>query len=111
MESIVISIAKDFSRTPGPRYIKEGSFSAELFLKEILEEKFREVMETDNKIIVDLDGTMGYATSFLEETFGGLARKYGSEKVEKVIKIKSDEEPWLISDIKNYIEDVRKQNK
>lgn len=111
MESIKISIANDFSKTPGPRYIKEGSFSAELFLRDILDEKFKEALEINKKIIFDLDGTLGYATSFLEETFGGLARKYGSEKVESIIEVNSMEEPWLIDDIKNYIEDVKKQDK
>lgn len=112
MEPVVISIAKDFSKTPGPRLKKEGSFSAELFLEVILDAKFREALESDEKnIIINLDRTLGYGTSFLEETFGGLARKYGAENVTKKIKIISNEEPWLLDDIKSYIEDVKKQSK
>lgn len=109
MEYIKISIAKDFSKTPGPRYIKEGSFSAELFLQQILEEKFKDILEKDKKISIDLDGTLGYGTSFLEETFGGLSRKYGADKVSEKIEIISNEEPWLLDDIKSYIADVKKQ--
>lgn len=111
MNVIKVSIASDFSQTPGPRYIKEGGFSAELFLEKVLEDKFKEAIRENKKILVDLDGTLGYATSFLEETFGGLARKYGSEKVEKIISFKSQEEPWLIDDIQSYIDDVKNQDK
>lgn len=111
MESIKISIAKDFSKTPGPRYIKEGNFSAELFLNDILEEKFKKIINSGGRIIIDLDGTLGYATSFLEEVFGGLARKYGPDEVSNLIEIHSQEEPWLIDDIKKYIEDVKRQIK
>ncbi|OGZ84651.1 MAG: DUF4325 domain-containing protein [Candidatus Staskawiczbacteria bacterium RIFOXYD1_FULL_39_28] len=111
MEYIKILIAKDFSKTPGPRYKKEGSFSAELFLEQILEKKFTDILEKkDKKIIIDLDGTLGYGTSFLEETFGGLARKYGADKVSEKIEVASKEEPWLLEDIKSYIEDVKKQS-
>ena len=31
-------------------------------------------MQDGGKIIINLDGTAGYATSFLEEAFGGLVR-------------------------------------
>jgi len=111
MDNIKISIAIDFSKTPGPRYIREGSYSAELFSKNILDGRFVEALKDNKKIIIDLDGTLGYGTSFLEETFGGLARKYGAEKVTEKIEIISAEEPWLIDDIKGYIDDVKKQSK
>ena len=111
MELIKISIAKDFSKTPGPRYIKEGSFSAELFHQQILDKKFVDVLNRDAKIILDLDGTLGYGTSFLEETFGGLARKYGADNVTQKIEIVSKEEPWLLNDIKSYVQDVKNQPK
>lgn len=110
MELINVSVAKDFSKTPGPRYIKEGSFSAELFLDTVLDEKFQYVLNKDAKIVINLDGTLGYGTSFLEETFGGLARKYGADNVTTKIEIISKEEPWLLDDIKSYIEDVKKQS-
>lgn len=111
MEYIKISIAKNFSKTPGPRFIKEGSFSAELFLQKVLEKKFTDTFDKDQKIIIDLDGTLGYGTSFLEETFGGLARKYGADKVSEKIEVISKEEPWLLDDIKSYIEDVKNQSR
>lgn len=111
MEPIIkISIAENFSKTPGPRLIKEGSNSAELFLQQSLEEQFKSVLDTDSKLEINLDGTLGYGTSFLEEIFGGLARKYGADNVTDKIDIISKEEPWLIDEIKSYVKDVKEQS-
>lgn len=108
MEYIKISIAKDFSRTPGPRLRGEGEFSGQEFFEDILDVKFSQALEEGKKIIVDLDGVVGYGTSFLEEVFGGLARKYTPEKVVNNLEIISTEEEYLKTDIKEYIEDATK---
>ena len=59
--------------------------------------------------MVDLDGTIGYGTSWLEEVFGGLARKFGVKRVMDKLLFKSEEEPYLIEDILGYIEDADKE--
>lgn len=111
MDTIVIYVAKDFSTTPGPRYKKEGEFSGEEFRENILDKKFQEVLANESKLIINLDGTFGYGTSFLEESFGGLARKYKDKDILKHIEFVSEEEPYLIDEIKSYINDVLKDNK
>jgi len=63
----------------------------------------RACQEKGEKLEIDLDGTEGYATSFLDEAFGGLARKYGKEKVIKSLVFISYEEPYLIDEIKSYM--------
>jgi hypothetical protein len=98
-----INVAKDFTQTPGPRFIKEGKFSGELFREEVLKKKFTEALRESAVLYIDLDGGYGYAPSFLEEAFGGLAREYGTEAVLRTLKFKSDEEPLLINDIDGYI--------
>ncbi len=103
MEYINISIANDFSKTPGSRYKKEGDFSGEQFFEEILDPAFDKAEKEGKKILVDLDGTVGYGTSFLEEIFGGLARKYTTKKVLEILEIKSNEEEYLKNDIDEYI--------
>lgn len=50
-----------------------------------------------------MDGTIGYATSFLEEVFGGLARKHGVDLVLSTIDLVSSEEEYLKDDILDYI--------
>lgn len=50
-----INIAIDFTDAPGGRYIKEGSFSGELFLDVILRPKF--INLKDGEILeINLDG-------------------------------------------------------
>jgi hypothetical protein len=106
MEKITISVAKNFSTTTGPRSKAEGDFSGEAFREEILNNKFEQAIKENKKLIVNLDNTFGYGTSFLEEAFGGLARTYGKEVVLKHIGFISEEEPYLIDDIEGYINDM-----
>lgn len=104
MEAIlaIINIAKDFSKTPGARYKNYGRFSGEEFREEFLEGLFRD--ENDNsEITIILDGVVGYATSFLEEAFGGLARKFGKERCLRRLKFISNEDPLLEEEVINYI--------
>lgn len=101
--NVEINIATDFSRTPGARYKTDGDFSGQEFFEEILERNFLSIKDSSYKLIVNLDDTDGYATSFLDETFGGLARKYGKELVLNKIEFISHEEPYLIEEIKSYM--------
>lgn len=101
--NVKISVAKDFSITPGARYRTDGDFSGQEFYEDILHEKFISILETEESLIVDLDGTDGYATSFLDAAFGELARKFGKEKVLAKIVFISEEEPYLIEEIKSYM--------
>lgn len=105
---IKIIIAQDFSDAPGGRLRSEGDFSGEEFRESILEKKFEQTLESDDTLLVDLDGGYGYAPSFLEEAFGGLARKYGFQKVLNYIDIKTDDEPSLKQEIMDYIKNSNK---
>ncbi len=99
---MTLSIVSDFSRTPGFRFYSDGPFSGQLFRETKLEPLFEESKNFDT-IVINLDGVAGYATSFLEEAFGGLARKYGKEVVLNRLTFISDEDPLLIEEIQNYI--------
>ena len=103
MDKIVILIAKDFTDAPGGRYIVEGSYSGEEFRKDLLEPAYKKAVEEKKKLFVDLDGCYGFPSSFLDESFGGLARIYGSQNVLNVIEFKSLDQPSLIDDIKEII--------
>jgi len=97
-----IDILKDFSVTPGARYITDGPFSGEDFRNRFLDSHFADPA-ADYKIKIILDGTEGYATSFLEEAFGGLARKYGKQRCLDRLVFVSEEEELLPGEIENYI--------
>jgi hypothetical protein len=99
-----INIATEFSTLPGPRYIEEGDNSGELFRDRILEPRFLEAEGADEPLRVELDGVeFGYPTSFMEEAFGGLARKHGVDRVLTRLQFVSRDEPLLIQEVTRYI--------
>lgn len=102
---ITINIAKDYTKTPGGRFSSEGPFSGQDFREKILKPKFLEAKANNDDLTVILDGGYGYATSFLEEAFGGLGRELNDSRLENIIII-SEEEPHLIKKIKEYITDA-----
>lgn len=101
----IICVAKDFSETPGARYTKDGPFSGEEFRKTCLEPLFG-AKGTTEEVIVILDGVEGFATSFLEEAFGGLARLHGKAAVLARLQLISNEDPLLKEEILGYIRDA-----
>jgi hypothetical protein len=79
-DSKIVDVGADFSLTPGGRFADEGEFSGEEFRTTKLEP----LLDAGFSIVVDLDQPMGFTTSFLEEAFGGLVRRYGAEVMERV---------------------------
>ena len=107
--SVTLSIATDFSRTPGSRYEREGEYSGEVFRRDFLYPKVRTAVEAATQLTINLDGTAGFGTSFLEEAFGGLIRENGvtAPQLRQLLRIQSDEEPYLIEDIWTYVDEAR----
>ena len=95
-----IKVKRDFTSAPGPRYRTEGAPSGEQFRKDVLEQKVRRATETGEVLTIDLDGTSGYGTSFLEESFGGLIRDshFTLAQLTSVLQFISKDEPELIED-------------
>ena len=92
METINI---KDFSEYPGLRHCSISDDSGEEFYHKILNKAFKQSFEEKQKIKINLDATVGYAPSFLDEAFGNLVYDFGRESVEKNVIIISNEEPDL----------------
>ncbi len=63
-------VARDFSRSPAGRYVKDGPYSGEAFRENLL----RPALIEHERVVVDLTGALGFGSSFLEEAFGGLVR-------------------------------------
>ncbi len=70
MRTTTINVAADFSRYPGGRYRQHGHHAGEAFREDHLAPS----LDQNERVIVDLDGVVGYPPSFLEEAFGGLVR-------------------------------------
>lgn len=84
----------DFSEYPGPRYNSQGPDSGELFYVDKLNPLFSECVQNGDTLSVNLDGTAGFASSFLDEAFGQLTYDFGAELVLKILFQSDDEPEW-----------------
>lgn len=61
------------------------------------------VLQSGEKAIIEMDGTRGYGSSFLEEAFGGLVRKgFAPDQVRHAFELRSSD-PSLIFEVEEYI--------
>jgi hypothetical protein len=113
MSRMTLRVAEQFSSTPGSRYESEGDFSGEVFRRDVLLPRLRDAIASHRRLLIDLDGTAGYGTSFLEEAFGGLVREnhVSAAQLRAVLDLKSDEEDYLVEDIWAYIDDAEGSSK
>ena len=97
-----LGVAKDFARYPAGRYRIDGPYNGERF-----REDFLKPMLINDSVEVNLDGTRGYGSSFLEEAFGGLIRsgQFTFTELENKLTIVSSK-PSLTIEAWNYIKDA-----
>lgn len=76
MKTVEIDIGQDFSDVPSGRFPEDGEFNGQRFRREILVPALR----GGDRVLVNIDHTEGYGSSFLEEAFGGLIRWEGFSK-------------------------------
>lgn len=88
MDQFKIVIATEFSRSPAGRFAVDGPHSGEIFREQFLYPR----LAGGSTVEVDLDGTLGCGSSFLEEAFGGLIRekKMSLEDLTRRLRIKSN---------------------
>lgn len=103
MSLIEIDVGKEFSPAPAGRNYGDGPNSGEKFRCELLSPN----LKTYETVIVHLDTTEGYGSSFLEEAFGGLVRNDGYEAQQLLAKLKLDtDDEFLLTEIIQYINDA-----
>ncbi len=103
MSKIIIDIGKDFATEPFGRYETDGKYNGEKFRLTHLIPAFK---STPNGIIsVKLDNVADgweYGSSFLQESFGELARIIGSTEISRLRIITSNED--YVIEIDDYIQ-------
>lgn len=98
-EEAMINVARDFSRAPAGRFISDGPNSGERFRDQFL----KPALDEGKEVVVELDGTRGYGSSFLEEAFGGLVRAgYTALDVVKRVHLKTKDNS-LVKEIQGYL--------
>ena len=103
MDVVTVDIAKDFSPFPAGRFVSDGPFPGE---------KFRSVLvgllAKSRTVVVKMDGTIGYGSSFLEEAFGGLVRLEGfsASDLRKRLRLESSD-PAFSNEAWGYVNDAK----
>lgn len=109
----VINIAKEFSRKPWPRYIKDGQNSGEEFYNKFLDEQLNSLKKWAQLTVI-LDWWYWYWPSFLSESFGKLWCELNKSWIDifKAIEFITDEDPTLINRIQYAVStyDDKKEN-
>jgi len=103
MENIMtINIATDFNKNLGGREKKLGEFSGEEFFEDVLKKKYLEAKEKNCQLEIDLDGASPYGSSFLDQSFGELFRKYNDDVVSRIV-FRTQYYNWIVDYIKQEI--------
>jgi hypothetical protein len=103
MKTKNISFVKDFTDAPGGRYRHEGPFSGEQFRNDLLEPALREF----DQVILNLNGAIGYPSSFIDEAFGGLIESLGYDIVTKKLEIVLTDDKVALSAIQRAYSEHR----
>lgn len=103
MSEKTLRVAEDFTPFPFGRYRSEGSFSGEAFRDDILWPLLQQGVSVEVNLD-DVEGGLG--SSFLEEVFGGVIRKYGytPARLRAQVTISSEEDPELVSRAWEYVD-------
>lgn len=109
-DNIRLNVAEEFSIIPCARYKKDGKYSAEEFRDGILTDKYLAAFGSGATLVIDLDRVYGFASSFLEEAFGGLQRKR-EENILDIIRFVSNDCPSYIDRIEGFVDDVLQNRK
>jgi hypothetical protein len=100
---ITINIATDFAKEPGARTYSDGPKSGQEFFEELLRPKYLEAAGLGVKLRIILDGTEGYASSFINEAFRRLGGEFGPDAVMANLIIVSNEVPKYIKKIREAV--------
>lgn len=103
-----VNIARDFSRFPAGRKAAQSKTSGEEFRRRFLEPAVR----AGEPVAVELDGVLGYGSSFLEEAFGGLVREFrlDPERFAGLVQIRT-ESGSLRLEIDDYVRQAASEAK
>ncbi|HEY8885884.1 MAG TPA: hypothetical protein VIM31_00060 [Candidatus Microsaccharimonas sp.] len=93
MDTIKVS---DYTLVPGARHRSDGDASAEEFFEDVLKNHLTAAVEGRTGLLIDFDGTWGYASSFISELAKLITSAYGQEELMNVLHLKSEDEPSLI---------------
>lgn len=93
---ITVNVRTDFSEDTGLRYCSKSDNSGEAFYHDILNQKFVEAYQTNDKLQVVFDAQEdGYSPSFVDEAIGNLVYDFTLDVVKVHLIIQCGSEPQI----------------
>jgi len=96
---IQYNFVKQFTKYPGPRFIRLGKHSGEEFRENVL----RPIFKSEDIIDIDATGVLSFSPSFLDEAFSPLAEEYGLDTFKEKIKFHSQDDKVLYKKMMSYV--------
>jgi hypothetical protein len=98
---IKYKFAEQYTKYPGGRFERLGTYSGEDFREKVL----RKIFESpDASIEIDATNVItSFSPSFLDECFGHLAHEYGMEVFKEKVKLFSNDNPELTEKMMYYV--------
>lgn len=104
-DKIVIKVS-EFSRYPTGRYREHSNSSGEEFRDDYL----LPALKKSSSVVIILDGTEGYGSSFLDEAFAQIpeSNDFSLKDIRGRVEFVSESDPSLITEINDNIDDLIK---
>ena len=100
------NLGKEYTDYLGGRLVKDGAYSGEAFRETVLLKLWE--ANQDAEFFFDLDALGGYTSSFFDESFCELVRRYG-ERAAKRLHFTSTRRPYLVEQIKQWMQEALTQ--
>lgn len=107
MKIKTLSFVSDFTDCPGGRHRVNSDKSGEEFREDILIPAF----DSNERVVLNLNGAFGYPSSFLDEVFGKLVDMRGEKSVREKLEIVLNDDPVSLREIEEIIENHAKLRK
>jgi|1185.fasta_scaffold404053_2 hypothetical protein len=90
-----INFVNDFTDCPGGRLVIHGEYSGELFRDKYL----KPALEGSDRVVLEMDGAIGFPSSFIDEVFGILSEQVGYDTLKSKLDIKLTDDPMALKEI------------
>lgn len=114
MSDMILSIARQFSAFPAGRTPEDGPFNGQRFRDDLLVPALKDASSRGDRVVVELDGVLGYSSSFLEEVFGGLGRVQGLSRdtLRRALEIRAQDVAYQPAklDAEKYLDEELKRS-
>jgi STAS-like domain of unknown function (DUF4325) len=99
MNTRTINFVEEFTDCPGGRKIIHGEWSGEEFREKFLKPALRDY----EKVVINMDGAVGFPSSFIDEAFGLLAEELGYDKVVSKLEIRLSDDDMAFQEIQDVL--------